>query len=543
MTLEYLMQKTSILFSLIGSFAFAAGNDQTGLLKGALILDDSSKVRSEQIDQIEGVQFEGITPPDELVSFLADYPLSQNGAEGLCSAIASFYESNNEYRFSVSLPEQDTTSGVVQVVVAPERLGSLKVKENQFTDSQSLTKWVRIGANDQINKRTLAQDVGWLNTNPFRSVKVAYEAGEKPGVTDVDLIVTDKKSWKISTGVDNTGTMPIGTTRVFGKVDVNDFIFQDHTLQLQVTAADHLSEYQSYTGNYVAALPWRNTLRVFGSYSATAPNRTNFPQKHRQSYRASTRYAVPQWFAENLWVDQLTWEAGFDFKGANSNLIFEDDPAPVEKKLAFVGQLTGGVKAVRKQGGNKITAGIDLIGSPLRMLPHQTDEDFGNLRAGATAQYFYSRLDLGVDQDINSWKVSFKGRAQLSPSTLIPSEQFSLGGYSTVRGYQERVVGGDNSICGNLEVRTPKISPVGIWVPKFEDNLTVLAFVDSGYAWFNDDVATRPTHEGLVGVGSGLRYSVSSYFTSRLDVGFPLMKVQKDESKKPHVHFNAILSY
>ena len=46
----------------------------------------------------------------------------------------------------------------------------------------------------------------------------------------------------------------------------------------------------------------------------------------------------------------------------------------------------------------------------------------------------------------------------------------------------------------------------------------------------------------LLGAGPGIRYAVSNYFSSRLDVGFPLLSVEKS-SDKPHLHFNAILSY
>lgn len=535
------MQKTSIIFSIVGSFLFAAEND---LLKGALVLNDAAKVKDEHVDLVEGVQFDGVESSEELASILADFPLTQNGAEGLRDAIASYYEANNEYRYSVTVPEkQDSSNGVVQLVATPERLGSVNVKENEFTDSNALTKWVRLKENDAIHKQTLAEDIGWLNSNPFRSVKVSYDQGQAPGVTDLNLVVSDKKGWKLSTGVDNTGTMPIGTTRVFGVIDVNDFIFSDHTLKLKASLADHFSEYQSYSVTYKAALPWRNTLELSGSWTGTSPKRTEFPHKNRQNYKASVVYAVPQWFADNSWVDEITWKTGFDFKGANSNLVYEDDPAPVEDKLAYVGQFTSGFSALRKTKTNKISAGLDLIASPSSMLPHQTDADFNNLRQGATARYAYSKLNLAVDQSLYGWKLSAKGRAQLSPFYLLPSEQFVLGGQSTVRGYQEKVVGGDNSFCANFELSAPTVGPVSIWMPKFDDHLTVLGFVDAGYAWFNDTTETRPTQESLLGVGTGFRYSVASYFKSSVDVGFPLQKVQKDDSGKPRVHFNASLSY
>ena len=540
------MKKISFLLSLLGSFALTAQEtESSSKLKGLLVVDDSLKLRYHKSNQIEGIQLDGV-PGDlekELSPFLADFSLTTDAMKQLCDAIQSHYRESEDLRVGVTVSEPETEEGVVRLVVNPERLGELKVKDNQYTESDSLKKWVRLSAKDPINEKTLAQDVGWMNSNPFRNVKVEYQPSEKSGVTNVDLIVSDKKNWKVLAGVDNTGTLPIGPLRIFSGFSVNDFIFTDHTLNFQATTADHYSEYQSYTMQYVAPLPWRNTVRVFGSYAGTAPHRASYPQKHRESFQASGRYGIPQWFGVNPWVDQISFEAGFDFKGTNTNILFEDDAAPTQKILAYIGQFTSNLTAVRARAGNKITAGVDLVGSPVQMLPRQTDADYNNLREGATAQYYYSRFLVAVDQKFaGDWKASFQGRGQFSISNLVPSEQFSLGGYSTVRGYQERVVNGDNAVCGNLEIKSPEFRVAGLWLPKVGDSLSFLAFVDSGYAWYREAVSDTPVAQALLGVGPGVRYSVASYFTSRLDVGYPLLKVEKDNGN-PHVHFNAIFSY
>ncbi len=542
------MQKISILLTLLGSISYAAEQAElTPILKGVVLVDDSSKIRSKGLDKIEGIQFDGIVDEsdleEELTPFLSSLTLSKDGAKELCETITAHYHANEDLRVAVSMPEQNTSQGVVQLVVKPERVGSLNVKNSFYSKPESVKKWVRLASSDAINEKTIAQDLGWINSNPFRTVSVDYQPGAQAGVTDVDLIVSDKKSWKIATGVDNTGTNPIGPIRIFGKLDINDFIFTDHTLNIQATTADHFKELQSYTAQYVAPLPWRNTVRIFGSYSETAPVRADFPQKHRENYQASARYAVPHWFGTNPWIDSVTFEAGFDFKGMNTNVLFEDDAAPVKKMLAYVGQFATSVNALRNQNGGKLAAGLDLVGSPARMLPHQTTEDFSNLRAGATPQYFYSRLSLSLDQKLPAnWKMFVQGRSQLSVSNLIPAEQFALGGYNTVRGYDEKVVNGDNAVCGNFEIRAPEFTVAGIWFPKTADSVTLLGFVDAGYAWYREAVEATPISQTLLSYGPGLRYNVSSYFTSRLDVGFPLLEVEKD-SGKAHVHFNAIFSY
>ncbi len=535
------MLKISILFSLLGSFAFAT--DEIASLKGILIVDDSSKVREERLDQIKGIQFDGIENESLEEKLVSEFPFSADGANQLCEAIANHYRETENLRVSVSIPDQNRSEGTLQLVVMPERLGNVNITENRYTKPETLKKWVRLETSDAINEKLLTQDVGWINSNPFRNVNISYQPGSQPGVTDVNLVVSDKKNWKVTTGVENTGTNPIGPTRVFAGVNYNDFIFTDHTLNFQATHSNHFSEYRNYSAQYTAPLPWRNTVRVSGSYTGTFPHRADFPRKHRETFQASGRYQIPQWFASNDWIDQLSFEAGFDFKGTNTNILFEDDAAPVEKRLAFVGQFAGSVNAQRNRNDGKISASVDFIGSPARILPHQTETDFNNLRLGATPVYFYSRMTVAYDQKLaNNWKLFAQGRGQFSASNLIPSEQFSLGGYNTVRGYEEKVVNGDNSLCANFEVKTPEFSPAGPWFPKLGDSLQFLGFVDAGYAWYRQAIPDAPLDQALLGVGPGLRYSVASYFTSRFDVGFPLLAVEKD-NRNPHIHFNAIFSY
>jgi hemolysin activation/secretion protein len=148
-----------------------------------------------------------------------------------------------------------------------------------------------------------------------------------------------------------------------------------------------------------------------------------------------------------------------------------------------------------------------------------------------------------------------QGKAQFSLANLIPAEQYALGGFNTIRGYAEKVVNGDNAVCANFEIKTPEMAVLGIWFPRFGDSLTVLGFMDAGYAWYREAIDTAPAAQALFGYGPGIRYNISSYFTSRLDVGFPALRVGKFEKNAdgqktlvditggPHVHFSANLSY
>ena len=539
------MRKITTLLTLALTAVFAAPSEENPLLKGILIVENSSKIQEGR--DLEGVQFDGALPSQELVErltpFLLKLPLTANGAEPLCSAIASYYQEKGDLRMSVRAPEQDTSQGVVQLVLEPEKLGKIHVKNVAPSEEEFLKKQIRATENGPINEKLIAQDLGWLNANPYRTVKVSYQDTDRPGVVDMDLQVTEKKNWKVSTGVQNNGNDPIGINRAFAKLDVNHFIFQDHTLKFKTTTVQHFKDFQSYSLDYTAPLPWRNTLYLSGSYASTTPNREPYPHRQRENYTATLRYAIPQWFSKGAWLDQLTYEVGGEFKGTNTNLFFQDDPAPVEKKLSFISQLVTSLKASGKWASTQAKATLSLIGSLGEILPHQTAADFDNLRQGATPQYFYSKLQMNLDQNLfQSWKVALQARAQFALSNLVPSEQFSLGGEKTIRGYDEKVVKGDHALCANLELKSPGI-PLAGWIASgVNDQLQLLGFIDAGYGIYREKVAELPLYQSLLGVGPGVRYSIGSYFSGKVDVGFPLLQVEKS-SQTPHVHFSAVLSY
>ena len=78
-----------------------------------------------------------------------------------------------------------------------------------------------------------------------------------------------------------------------------------------------------------------------------------------------------------------------------------------------------------------------------------------------TADYGYGRGELRRDIPLPfgfSWVA--RGVGQYSPSKLVATELFTIGGYNTVRGYDENIVSGDQGWLVVNELRTP-IIPLG----------------------------------------------------------------------------------
>lgn len=524
---------------------FQQRNSSHGI-RGILLVDHISKIRKNNLSAIIGIQFDGIDAPggndrlvQELIPFL-EKPLTPAKVNDVRRAITAYYQAQNFPIVKILVPKQNTSQETLQLLVIEGRVGKLSVKKNCYTSAESVIRWMRIAPCDPIHEPTLIRDLEWLNTNPFRKVNSVLRPGSEVGTTDIDLIVWDRRKLRIYSGADNTGTPLIGRTRWFAGFNAN--LFFDHTVSFQFTSANRFSELNSYTLQYIAPLPWRNTLSLFGAYTGVEP-RQGVLRSHGETYQASGRYLIPHWFGRNFGLDQIGFEVGFDFKGTNNNLLFGDSPTPILTQFAYIGQFVSSLSMSQSRKNHKVSGVIEVVWSPGKMLPHQSGVDFGNLRSGATAKYLYTRLSLSWEQNPpHHLRWFLMGRLQLADANLLPSEQFALGGYNTVRGYDERVVNGDGGVCGNMELRTPSFPVVGHWRSKMEDSLYFLAFVDVGYAWYREEIIGIPKEQILMGVGPGMRYRISSYLSSRLDLGFPLYSVVNDP-KSPRLHFSAVLSY
>lgn len=92
--------------------------------------------------------------------------------------------------------------------------------------------------------------------------------------------------------------------------------------------------------------------------------------------------------------------------------------------------------------------------------------------------------------------------AQLANRTLLPLEQFGLGGIRSVRGYRQDVLLTDNGVLTSAEIRVPIYRTL-----QQRKVLQVIPFIDFGTTW-NSSGRKNPDTNTLLGVGLGLQISV-----------------------------------
>ena len=138
-------------------------------------------------------------------------------------------------------------------------------------------------------------------------------------------------------------------------------------------------------------------------------------------------------------------------------------------------------------------------------------------------------------------------RGQVATENLLPSEQYGLGGFDTVRGYKEREINFDDIIIYNFEIYLPYISFSKLLgkSKKPIDKLEFLGFIDAGYGWENNHAAGITKSKGMYSIGPGVRYSIAPYLTCKLDWGFQLESLGSAGLGGPHqrIHFSAIAGF
>jgi len=125
-----------------------------------------------------------------------------------------------------------------------------------------------------------------------------------------------------------------------------------------------------------------------------------------------------------------------------------------------------------------------------------------------------------------------------------------MGGYQTVRGYDERAANGDDGFLISTEVATPPVSLAHLLGnQKIKDQLQFLGFVDYGGTSLHQITpADVNPNSNLLGVGPGLRYVINPYLSIRFDYGFQMtdpgyVDTGFDSHHHSRAHLGVLVSY
>lgn len=469
-----------------------------------------------------------------------EVPLDRTLLLGIKNQIIRYFNQHQQHSVYVSIPEQEVTSGVVVFEVKQAKIGKVAYKGNRWFPQSRVEKALALKSGETVDVNDLLNRVSFLNLNPFHHTEVTFSPGTSPGKTDVEALTVDRFPLRTFVGGDNTGTESTGTGRYFVGLTWGNAFFVDDLWTYQFSMNDHFTRYSSHTMSYLSFLPCKHMLSLFGGYALIHPNISEFRSKGKDA-QLSFRYKIP--FKPLYTPLQHNFYFGADYKYFTNILFFAGDVQlldPVVNSQVNVTQAVLGYQLDYNATPHQVFFRIECFGSPMQWLPHQSDHAYSEMRADASPRYFYFTTTLGEIYTLPSkYAIAATLRTQGSANTLIPSEQFQLGGYNTVRGYEQSVFIGDNAICVNLELRSRPFS----FSTRLHDALTFLGFLDYGWGYNYHPFDGITTSATLLGVGPGFRYRIDPYMEVRFDYGFKLHSVNFDDNKLGMFHVGVTVGY
>lgn len=478
-----------------------------------------------------------------LVTPFLGQPLSLRALDRLTRDVVLYFRQHSRPVVDVLVPEQNVSSGTVQILVVEGRLGEVRVEGNKWFSNEQIISSVRARPGEIIEGAPLLADLAWINENAFREVDLVFTRGNASGETDIILRTRDRLPLRGYVGYEDSGNALTGFDRVLFGVNWGNAFKSDQQLNYQLSASPDFRKLVAHSGSYIIPLrSLRHTLTLFGSYAESRPELANglFALKGR-SAQLSARYRVPL-PAEGTWTRAFT--AGVDFKRSNNNLSFGGTQVFAQENDVVQALATYAVSHLDKHG--VIAGELTVAVSPGGLSSGDHAPAYTAARSLARPDYTYARLELERRTKLPAgftWIA--RGTAQLASANLLGSEQLGLGGASSPRGYEEREANGDDGFLLVDELHGPPFevaSKTKGGTPR--DRFDPLVFFDYGWVRSHERLPAEPAHLELASAGLGFRYQLGAGFSARFDYGWQLKPSGVSDGRRTsRAHVSVTLGY
>ena len=502
-----------------------------------MMLGQPSGVRIDGLPLVEARGGESLRK--SLNEFLG-LPLTEETLQKVGREIHEYYIRENRPILLVHLLEYDAEGGGVGFMVREGSLGEVQVKGARWFDEDRIARQVRLEPGGPIDREVLVKDLDWLNQNPFLNIDVLFTPGAEPLSSDLILETTDRFPLRVYGGVENTGTESIGVWRGYLGVQWGDAFGLGQQLAYEFSSAfADFDAQQVHALTWKIPLPWRHNLNWYLSYGDSFFTLGPEASFGGDSWQISPRYEFPLPSPTVGWTQVM--ELGFDVKSADFGINFDGGRIPTNQTDIVQLVLEYSTALTDSHG---ITSGtLGALYSPGGLTNNNVDSAFQDVDPRADSEYVYFTGSLRRTQWLpGETSLIFSVTGQYAPDVLLNTEDLGIGGYSTVRGYEERILFGDTGAFGGIEFRSPNYSNL---LGGAGENAVLqgLVFVDGGWVDQNELIERSDQDQYLLSVGAGLRMELAPYASLRVDYGYPLETSEEWVSSSGRFHLGLVVGF
>jgi len=439
------------------------------------------------------------------------------------SAVTQLYIDQGYVTSGALIPPQTLERGVVTIQVVEGDLEAINVSGTRRLNNSYVRNRIALATDKPLNVPRLLEALQLLQLNPLiQNLSAELTAGARPGTGILEIRVKEAQSFRPQVVANNNRSPSVGSfQRGIQLNEANLLGLGDGLSVAYLNTAGSNEVNASYT---LPLNPRNGTLSL--NYGTTSSDVIEPPFNLLDILSVSRYYDLTlrqplvqtpsQEFALGLTAsrreskasfldDQRFGRVGFPSPGAD-----EAGRTRISALRFFQDWTQRGsreVLALRSQ----FSLGLDLLNA----IVNETEPD---------SRFFAWRGQIQwVRRLAPETLLLLRSDVQLATTTLVPLEQFGLGGQETVRGYRQDALLSDSGVLASAEVRLP------IYRDRSQQSVLQLTpFVDFGTTWDNSEanLGLNPDSNTLVSVGLGLRWQQGDQFAARLDWGIPLISIE-----------------
>jgi hemolysin activation/secretion protein len=458
---------------------------------------------------------------------------------GISDRITELYISANYITSRAVLPDQKVSnSGEVAIRVIEGGIAEIKVEGTQRVNPDYIRSRIRLAGLNPLNKDNLEDQLKLLRADPlFKNVEASLrpaDVGSKVGQSIIVVRVVEANPLRAAFGIDNYSPPSLGSERFgvgfayqnlitsgdristsYNRSTTGGLNLYDFNYRLPLNAMDGSLQLRAAINNSRITDPQFKNLNIRGDSNLYEIN-------YRQPLIRSTR----EEFALSL---GFTYQDGQTFLFDNG---FRFGIGPDASGVSRTSVLRFGQDYISRDLKGAWTArslfnfGIGLLDATINNHPTPDSRFFSWFGEVQRVQQLSENQQLIAGIDL-----------QLTPNSLLPSQQYIIGGAQSVRGYRQNARSGDNGFRFSLEDQ--------ITVVRNEAGLATLQlapFIDLGAVWNNPDNPNNvslPAKRFLSSAGLGLLWQPIPKLNLRLDYGIPFVNLNEgNNAQDSGFHFS-----
>lgn len=517
----------------------------------ALVLLDQSEALRDPAKLTPGIHVANVKAiePTRAASALKRFigqPLSRKLIAQIQAEVARLARSEGRPFVSLSAPEQEITTGVLQLRVTEFVLDGVNVKGLTPGEAVAVKRNLRVQVGSPVNSQDLQEDIDWINRDPFMPVSAQFSPGRDTGRTTLNLISQAPAPVRVYGGWSNTGASSTGLARFFvGSIfKLPGLTGAYGSYQLTGSGDSWLRhgrdiyakepKYRAQGGRlYIPTLPRQNIELTFSDALTNQQVNKDFSVRQRTTEATlGYRFALSTFGLPSTSGDVVV---GLESKQQHRIVYFGSQVA-LDGEADYWQALLGYSKSWASNTGS-LTFAANL---------HVSPGDPGSRRSAQLAaftngrtkddRFSYGTLDLSGQKRL-PWGLGYAGQLtlQMSRSALPLPAQLGLGGDGLVRGYTPDEGAFDTGALSRNELRLPAIAlPQGT-----RGQMAPYVFVDAG--WGHDNVTRADTF--LASTGLGGDYRLGSHFSFGANSAWALRNGQRTRAGDWRVQLRSTVTF